>query len=141
MAATSLRNDLASLAASEGVTIFLTTHNMVEAERLCAQVAVIREGNLVTVGDPDVLRVKTGGHRVMIQGRGIHENMLTMLRARPEVTTVDLYGDRLEIVLHEETDTAPLVNLLVSEGVAVEEVRRGKASLEEVFVTLMEEER
>jgi ABC-2 type transport system ATP-binding protein len=141
MAATSLRDDLASLAASEGVTIFLTTHNMVEAERLCAQVAVIREGSLVTVGDPDVLRVKTGGHRVMIQGRGIHENMLTLLRARPEVSTVGLYGDRLEIVLHEETDTAPLVNLLVSEGVAVEEVRRGKASLEEVFVTLMEEER
>jgi ABC-2 type transport system ATP-binding protein len=141
MAATSLRNDLASLAANEGVTIFLTTHNMVEAERLCAQVAVIREGNLVTVGDPDVLRVKTGGHRVMIKSRGIHENMLTLLRARPEVSTVDLLGNHLEIVLHEETDTAPLVNLLVSEGVAVEEVRRGKASLEEVFVTLMEEER
>ena len=34
-----------------------------------------------------------------------------------------------------------MVNLLVDAGVAVEEVRRGKVSLEEVFVTLMEEER
>jgi ABC-2 type transport system ATP-binding protein len=38
-------------------------------------------------------------------------------------------------------DVAPLVNLVVSAGVQVEEVRRGKASLEEVFLTLMEEER
>ena len=44
MAANEVRHDLATLAAREGTTIFLTTHNMVEAERLCAEVAVIRSG-------------------------------------------------------------------------------------------------
>jgi ABC-2 type transport system ATP-binding protein len=47
----------------------------------------------------------------------------------------------LELDLCQETDTAPLVSLMVSAGFQVEEVRRGKASLEEVFLTLMEEER
>jgi len=141
MAAVAVRDDLASLAASEGVTVFLTTHNMVEAERLCAQVAVIREGSLVALGDPDDLRARAGGPRVEIVGRGFNDDALALLRARPEVTAAEVYGDHLAIDLHEETDTAPLVSLLVGAGVAVEEVRRGKASLEEVFVTLMEEER
>jgi ABC-2 type transport system ATP-binding protein len=49
-------------------------------------------------------------------------------------------NQHLEIDLREEADTAPLISLLVGAGVQVEEVRRGKASLEEVFLTLMEEE-
>jgi ABC-2 type transport system ATP-binding protein len=64
-----------------------------------------------------------------------------LLRARPEVVAAEVQNSHLIIDLREETDTAPLVSLLVSEGVQVEEVRRGKASLEEVFLTLMEEER
>ena len=141
MAAVSVRENLASLAVSEGVTIFLTTHNMVEAERLCAQVAVIREGSLVALSDPDNLRTQIGGNRMEIVGSGFEENTLTLLRARPEVSTAELTGEHLTIYLDEEADTAPLVKLLVDAGVAVEEVFRGKASLEEVFVTLMEEER
>jgi ABC-2 type transport system ATP-binding protein len=47
----------------------------------------------------------------------------------------------LAIDLREEADTAPLVSLMVSAGVQVEEVRRDRASLEEVFLALVEEER
>jgi len=140
MAAVAVRDDLAALASSEGVTVFLTTHNMVEAERLCAQVAVIREGSLVALGDPDDLRAQAGGPRVEIVGRGFSEDTLALLRARPEVATAEVYADHLTVELRDETDVAPLVSLLVGGGVQVEEVRHGKASLEEVFVTLMEEE-
>jgi ABC-2 type transport system ATP-binding protein len=141
MAAVSVRENLASLAASEGVTIFLTTHNMVEAERLCNQVAVILEGGLVALGNPDDLRVQIGGNRMEIVGNGFNEKVMTLLRKRPEVSIAEVAGDHLTIYLGEDTDTSPLVKLLVDAGVSIEEVRRGKASLEEVFVTLMEEER
>jgi ABC-2 type transport system ATP-binding protein len=141
MAATAMRDDLEALAEREGVTVFLTTHNMVEAERLCAQVAVIREGSLMAIGHPDELRARAGGPRVEIVGRGFGESALELLRARPEVVAAEVQNSHLIIDLREETDTAPLVSLLVSEGVQVEEVRRGKASLEEVFLTLMEEEK
>jgi ABC-2 type transport system ATP-binding protein len=141
MAAVAVRDDLASLATSEGVTVFLTTHNMVEAERLCAQVAVIREGSLVAIGDPDDLRAQASGPRVEIVGRGFNEDVLALLRARSDVATAEVHADHLTIELREEMDVAPLVSLLVGAGVQVEEVRHGKASLEEVFVTLMEEER
>ena len=140
VAATALRNDLADLTAREGVTVFLTTHNMAEAERLCNQVAVIRQGKLMAVGHPDTLRAQAGNPQVEVSGDGFNENVLKLLRARPEVALVEIQNGHLSIHLHQETDTAPLVNLMVSEGVRVEEVKKGKASLEEVFLTLMEEE-
>jgi len=52
-AAAALHNDLASLVEREGVTVFLNTHNMLEAENLCARVRVIRHGILLTDGGPD----------------------------------------------------------------------------------------
>jgi ABC-2 type transport system ATP-binding protein len=139
-AAVEVRDDLAALASGEGVTVFLTTHNMSEVEKLCSQVGVIRQGGLVAQGHPDELRARAGGPRVEVFGRGFDEDALALLRARPEVAAVEAQNGRLAIDLNHETATAPLVNLLVGAGVQVEEVRRGKASLEEVFLTLMEEE-
>jgi ABC-2 type transport system ATP-binding protein len=140
-AAAVVRDDLEALAAGAGVTVFLTTHNMTEAERLCSQVAVMREGQLVAVGHPDELRARAGGPRLEIFGCGFNGNVLNLLRTRPEVVSAEVRNEQLTIDLREGTDVAPLVNLMVSAGVHVEEVRRGKASLEEVFLTLMEEER
>jgi ABC-2 type transport system ATP-binding protein len=138
--AVEVRNDLAALAAREGVTVFLTTHNMTEAEKLCSQVAVIRDGGLVALGHPDELRARAGGPRVEVFGRGFTEDALSLLRARPEVADAEARNGQLSIDLLGEAATAPLVSLLVSAGAEVEEVRRGKASLEEVFLTLMGEE-
>ncbi|MBN1660309.1 MAG: ABC transporter ATP-binding protein [Anaerolineae bacterium] len=138
--ANAVREDLAALVAREGVTVFLTTHNMAEAERLCHQVAVIRQGHIVALGHPDELRARAGGARVEIAGRGFHERVLALLRARPEVARVSAENGHLAIDLHTDADTAPLVSSLVTAGAQVEEVRRGKASLEDVFLTLMQEE-
>jgi ABC-2 type transport system ATP-binding protein len=140
-AAVEVRRDLTLLAAREGVTVFLTTHNMVEAEKLCNRVAVIRDGSLVAVGHPDELRARAGGPRVEVSGRGFTKEALSLVRSRPEVAAVDANNGHLSIDLCQEATTAPLVSLLVSAGVQVEEVRRGKASLEEVFLMLMEEEK
>jgi len=139
--AVAVREDLTSLAESEGVTVFLTTHNMSEAEKICNQVGVIRAGRLVTIGHPDELRAKAGRPQVEIVGRGFDEHILGLLRARPEVISVESQNGRLTINLREATDPAPLVSLLVGEGAQVEEVHRGSASLEDVFLTLMEEEK
>jgi ABC-2 type transport system ATP-binding protein len=48
LSAVALRGDLAALARQEGVTVFLTTHNMAEAEKICDQVGVIHNGRLRT---------------------------------------------------------------------------------------------
>ncbi len=76
-----------------------------------------------------------------ILGRGFDDSVLNLLRAHPDVIAAEVLNEHLIIDLREGMDAAPLVNLVVSAGVQVEEVHRGKASLEEVFLTLMEEER
>ena len=138
--ATAVRDDLADLAQHEGTTVFLTTHNMAEAERLCSRVAVIRKGRLLAVGHPDELRARAGGPRVEILGRGFGDEALALLRVRPEVAAATVQNSHLVIDLREDATTAPLVSLLVGAGAEVEEVRRGKASLEDVFLTLVQEE-
>lgn len=142
VAAAALRDDLAALAAREGVTVFLTTHNLPEAERLCSRVGVIRRGKLLAVGSPDALRAQTGGPRVEIVGGGFSEALVASLRERPEVTGVALEHDHLLIDLRAaDVHAAPIVGAVVAAGGQIEEVRRGKASLEEVFLTLMEDAR
>jgi ABC-2 type transport system ATP-binding protein len=140
VAAAALREDLASLVAREGVTVFLNTHNLSEAEKLCAQVGVIRQGKLVTVGAPDELRARTGGPQAEIVGNGFTERMLITLREQPEVVHAELHNSHFLIELRGESKMGPLVSLLVHAGAEIEEVRRGKASLEDVFLTLMEEQ-
>jgi ABC-2 type transport system ATP-binding protein len=140
-AAVAVREDLTSLAAREGVTIFLTTHNMSEAEKICKHVAVIRKGKLVAEGHPDELRARSGSPQLEVIGRGFSDAVLDRLRKNPVVLAAKTINGRLTIDLQSSTDPAPLVSLLVSEGAQVEEVRRGSASLEQVFLTLMEEEK
>jgi ABC-2 type transport system ATP-binding protein len=140
VAATALHTDLAGLVGREGVTVFLTTHNLTEAEKLCAQVGVIRQGKLLTVGSPDELRVRAGGLQAEIVGHGFTEQILALLRARPDVAKAERQGEHLTIELRGERQIAPLVRLIVESGGEVEEVRRGTASLEDVFLSLMEEE-
>ena len=139
VAAVSVREQLLSLARREGVTVFLTTHNMAEAEKLCDQVAVIRQGRLVAVGALDELRGRSRGPRLEVTGRGFGPAALDQLRARPEVLAAEVRGNHLEIDLRGEAEAAPLVSLLVGAGAEVEGVKRAQASLEDVFLTLVNE--
>jgi ABC-2 type transport system ATP-binding protein len=141
LAASALREDLDTLAKQEGVTIFLTTHNLAEAEKLCDQVGVIRQGKLLAVGTVDSLRSSNGSHKVVITGSGFGEPVLAVLRSQPEVNSVSRTDGRLIIDLNQDRSTASFVSLLVNSGAQVEEVVKSKASLEDVFLTLMEEDR
>jgi ABC-2 type transport system ATP-binding protein len=140
LAAATLRDELGTLVRREGVTVFLTTHNLAEAERLCSRVAVIKQGRLLAVGHPDQLKARTAT-RAEITGRGFGDATLALLRGRPGVVGADLRNGRILLELTESADTAPLVTLIVQSGGSVEEVRKDRGSLEDVFLTLMEEER
>jgi ABC-2 type transport system ATP-binding protein len=122
------------------VTVFLTTHNLEEAQKLCSLVGVIREGKLIAMGNPDALRNSVGMPQLIITGHGFSDGVLAQLRVRPEVAAVERKDNRLVIDLKAESETAPLVSLVVTAGAEVEEVKNGTASLEEVFLTLMEED-
>lgn len=141
VAAAALRDDLSALVTQAGVTVFLTTHNLAEAEKLCAQVGVIRQGRLVALGHPDELRARSGHPHVEFIGQGFNATVLATLRARPDVSLVEINNGHLLVELNSASDVAPLVNLVVQAGAQVEEVRKGRASLEDAFLDLVEAER
>ncbi len=139
VAAAELREDLAGLAAREGATVFLTTHNLVEAEKLCAQVGVIRAGKLLACGPPAELRAR-GNTEAEVVGEGFTEELLVRLRQQAGVVSAALEDSLLRLVLQPEVRLAPLVTMLVQGGAQVEEARKVQASLEDSFLALMEEE-
>jgi ABC-2 type transport system ATP-binding protein len=141
IASAALRDDLASLAAGQRVTIFLTTHNLADAERLCQQVAVIRDGKLLVTGSPEALRSGSGDTLVEIHGKGFSPELIDRLRGVPEVSALEQINHHLVLKVRQETEMAPIVQLMILGGAQVEEVRKSKASLEEIFLDLVEEEK
>jgi ABC-2 type transport system ATP-binding protein len=140
VAAVALRDDIQSLARKEGTTVFLTTHNLAEAEKLCDWVGVIRHGRLIAVDTPAQLRAHSGKPTADIFGTGFGDTAIAALRALPQVNTVSVHDDHVQVELEPGAETAPLISLLVREGAQVEEVRKGRGSLEEAFVALMQED-
>ena len=141
VASAALRDDLASLAAQEGVTIFLTTHNLVEAEKLCAQVGVIHHGQLLAVGSPADLRSRTSAPRLYIVGQGITPQIVERLRENALVGKVQQRNGELIVDLTDLTRSHEIVAQLAGAGVQIDEVRKEKADLEEVFLGLVDEEK
>jgi ABC-2 type transport system ATP-binding protein len=141
IAALAVREDMASLAKREGVTIFLTTHNLAEAEKLCQQVGIINQGKLLAVGTLDELRSRNGSPKVEITGKDFNDTVMSRLQAYPGVSQVRRQDNHLSIDLNPGIDTAPLVSLIISNGGQVEEVNKSRASLEDVFMTLVQEEK
>ena len=141
VASSALREDLSTLVAQEGVTIFLTTHNLAEAEKLCDQVGVITHGQLLAVGSPSELRSKTSAPRLYVTGQGITPQIMDELKSNTLVKHVQQQNGRLTMDLNEMTRSHEIVKQLVMAGVQIDEVKKEQADLEDVFLKLVEEEK
>ena len=115
-----------------GATIFLTTHDMNEADTLCDRIGIMDRGRLVTLGEPEQLKSKVGGDVLSLRSptpgaRGKLEAMGYSVRSEP--------GDeRLEIAVANGESLIPrLLETLQAGGVEVETVSLQKSTLDEVF--------
>ena len=137
LAAAQLRDDLAELAVREGTSIFLTTHNLAEAERLCSYIGVIARGRLIASGHPDELRKRVRQGRLEVSGRNLDRALATVAQLAG-TKAAHCENSRMIVELEPGTSAAPIVAALVANGAEIEEVRKGAASLEEVFLSLVE---
>jgi ABC-2 type transport system ATP-binding protein len=125
-----------------GVTIFLTTHFMEEAERLCDRVAIMDYGRIVALDTPSNLIESLGiEERVVFSVEGEHPT--DGLEKLPRVTRVEILDD--EVVVYGQAQRSsnghiPLVtdvvNMLTAEGVRFSDLRTEQPNLEDVFLTL-----
>lgn len=124
--------------ANAGVTVFLTTHNLAEAARLCALVGIVRNGRLLAVAPPAQLSATRGAPSIEITGSGLTEAMLATLRGLGSVAAARADGRCLIVDLRSALGVAQVVAALVGAGFQVEAVRNSAGSLEDVFPTLLE---
>jgi ABC-2 type transport system ATP-binding protein len=137
-AARTVRNFVRELRA-EGRTIFLTTHNLAEADELCDQVAVFRT-RLLQVGTPASLRATLFGRGTRVLLAGDAAPLLAAVRALPFVSEASAEGGALDVTLASPDDDNPaLVRALVEAGAAVRYVQPRQHSLEEVYLELVEQ--
>ena len=129
------------LAEQEGVTIFLTTHNLTEAEKLCNQVGVINHGLLLALGSPAQLRSSTSAPRLYVSGQGFSSQVIENLRANALVSNARQQNGQVIMDLSDMTRSHEIVAQLVGAGVQIDEVRKEKADLEDVFLRLVDEEK
>ena len=123
---------------STGTTIFLTTHNMEEANRLCHRVGIIRDGTIVAVDAPEKLKAAIDRvHRIEVSfDREIPADALGRL---PGVTGADRTGDKWQITA-ENRDAAirALVTFSQEQNATIVTLTTLAPSLDDVFLRLTE---
>ncbi len=125
--------------ASQGVTLFVTTHYMDEAER-CSNVGYIHMSKLIVCGEPDDLK-----HLPEVNPRGTkrldvncdHVTLgLQAVRHMPGVRAATVFGQSMHLLLDDSVSEEAIRERLASVGIREADIRPIAASLEDVFVTL-----
>jgi ABC-2 type transport system ATP-binding protein len=118
-----------------GKTIFLTTHFMEEAERLCDRVAIIDHGRIVALDTPEnLIRALGAEQRVVFTADGPWDD--TPLRGVPGVTRVEQIGERTVVYGRGEGLVGGVVSALEALGVRFRDLRTEQPTLEDVFLAL-----
>ncbi|MFP5208297.1 MAG: ATP-binding cassette domain-containing protein [Acidobacteriota bacterium] len=128
--------DLIHQMAHEGVTVFVTTHYMEEAE-YCNRLALIFRGKIVALGTPTELkRDSMKGELLLIECEPLGE-ALEALQSAPDVMDAAVFGNALHLVVPDAAIAAPrMQEFLAGRGVRVRHIDRIRPSLEDVFVSL-----
>lgn len=123
----------------EGVTLFVSTPYMDEAER-CNRVALMDRGRILLCDTPAALKEQMRGELLEITATP-QRQAKELLAAQPQALEVQVFGDRLHVRVHNaEQDEPALLAALRAQGVEVVESRQVAPGLEDVFVSVVAEE-
>lgn len=138
--ASRLVHDFIAELKGRGRTIFLCTHNLDEADRLCDRVAVFKT-QLRVVDTPGKLRRQVYGRQVVFHLRGAADAFLPGVRAMPFVKEAEAADGKLILSLDDPEGHNPdVVRALVAAGADIQFVGELRYSLEDVYLQLIKEE-
>lgn len=121
----------------EGRTIFLCTHNLDEADRLCDRIGVFKS-RLLVVDTPERLRRQVFGRKVVFHLRQVEPGLVEQLSALPFVDEAESIDSRLVVSLDDpEARNPEIVRLLVEAGADIQFVGELRHSLEDVYLRLV----
>ncbi|MFN8596254.1 MAG: ABC transporter ATP-binding protein [Anaerolineae bacterium] len=122
---------------TEGRTIFLCTHNLDEADRLCDRIGVFKQ-RLIKVDSPSRMRTSLFGRTVEFKLKRMEAMYSDRLKQFDFVKQVEIEDSRLTVALDEpETANPIIVKALVEAGAEVQFVSEVRHSLEDVYFSLI----
>jgi ABC-2 type transport system ATP-binding protein len=118
-----------------GTTVFLTTHFMEEAERLCDRVLIIDHGKIVALNTPQDLIDSLGAeNRVVFEADARLDE--ESLRAVPGVVRAERIGERVVVYGQEDGLVSGVIDALERQGIRFKKLRTEQPTLEDVFLAL-----
>ena len=128
--------DLIHQMAQEGVTVFVTTHYMEEAE-YCNRLALIFRGKIVALGSPAELKRNSMKGELLLMRCELLGRAVEALQSAPGVMDAAVFGDALHLVVADAAASQPqIMSFLAAKGIAVSQIEKIRPTLEDVFVSL-----
>jgi drug efflux transport system ATP-binding protein len=122
--------------AEQGVTVFVTTHYMEEAE-YCGRLALILRGQIVALGTPTELKQKAMQGELLLVECAPLGAALETLQSAPDVLDAAVFGNALHLVVrHAGEAKSKLPGYCADRGVTVSRIEEIRPSLEDVFVSM-----
>jgi ABC-2 type transport system ATP-binding protein len=121
-------------------TIFLNTHHLDEAQRICDRVGILRT-HLVTTGTVEGLRSGVSGRHTVVRLERASEQLADAVRARVGGRTVEISGDQLIVGVEDPDRENPVIaEAVIAAGGRIREMSQLSPSLEDVYLKLIHEE-
>lgn len=121
----------------QGITVFVSTPYMDEAERF-HRVALMHKGQIIACDTPANLKSSLIGELLDVLAEP-QRQALSKLRDDPNATHVQLFGERLHVLVADPKQALPAMEAsLAEDGIRLSDVRHTSPSLEDVFVTMLE---
>lgn len=128
---------------TQGRTVFLCTHNLVEADELCDRVGIMRQ-HLLLVNTPEHLREELWEPQIKLRIRGDPTRFQALLNALPFVKHVSVADDTLFATLingsEKQEAAAAMIRRLVEAGADLFSVGEAEHSLEDAYLTYLSED-
>lgn len=121
----------------EGRTIFMTTHNLDEAEKLCDRVGIFKQ-SLLALDSPANLRQKMFGRKVVFHLGGTNPQWAALVGGLEGVSTVELLENKMVVAMAEPEKTNPVITrLLVEQGADIRFIGEVRQSLEQIYLEML----
>src|SRR3972149_3028557 len=121
----------------DGVTVFLTTHYIEEADQLCQRIAIINKGKTVAVDSPEKLKASMEERQVIEVSFTMSHDLEDKLKGLSCVKDVAILGDKYRLHVEEASEAVPsLVDFARKNSLKIISINTLKPSLEDAFVKL-----
>jgi ABC-2 type transport system ATP-binding protein len=135
-----VRKILLDVAHRENKTIFLSSHNLDEVQRICNRIALIDRGEIKLYGGLENLRREMGGGEVVVETAGeIPGPILAELSKLTSLGFKEISGKNLIFSSQKNIEVSDIVSAVVGKGIKIEKVMRREASLEEMYAAILKE--